>query len=205
MHARLEYGMPGPNRRSMKKIRAVIPLAVFCIAYAAFFLVHFQYYKSSDDARRQLPTHAYLRSGGPVGLLAGIVAGGLILWNLAYLARRSGPVRRLLPPSAPSRVKAHAFTGLASSLLVLTHAGFTLRNSVGGHALIALGAVVLSGSLCWYVRSRRASGSLIGQWRTLHRWIAMLMVLLAALHVGIALRYASFSYTPVRMADGGAR
>jgi len=93
--------------------------------------------------------HALLRPGAGVGLASGIGAVLLIVSNLAYLVRRAeacglriGGLQRWMT--------AHVVTGVLALLLALVHAGMAARATVGGHALVALGVLVLTGAVGRY-------------------------------------------------------
>jgi cytochrome b561 len=127
----------------------------------------------------------------------------MFLWNLTFLLRRTEIGQKILPGSRRSWVNWHVLIGLSSAPLVLLHAGFTLRNTVAGHSLVALILVMISGSFGRYFYPRlprtqaptgrsRAPVRLLSSWRLVHRWLAILLVVLAAIHVATSLRYASF-------------
>jgi thioredoxin reductase len=272
-------------------------LGLGALAFAAY---HHGYYGAPPAERSASDLHGLLRPAGALGLAFGSAAVALILTNLAYLLRRSlrFPLRL---GSLQVWMTAHLVTGLAALFATLLHAGLAPRDSLGGHAAIALLVLVVSGAIGRYfyafvpraangrelaledvrlelaglssgwertnrdwgdrVRRRidhliasghweggflarlgsllssqrrmrrvlaelRAEGALagvpgaqldelealarrahrtalmashfeelrglLGSWRYLHRWVALLMVLLVAAHVVAALRYASF-------------
>lgn len=189
---------------------------LFALAVGAFALHFRTYYFASEAARRLSPLHPLLRPAGLVGLSTGAVAGALFLWNLTFLLRRTEIGQKMLPGSRRSWVNWHVFTGLSSAPLVLLHAGFTLRNTVAGHSLVALTLVVITGGFGRYFYARlprtqapagrsRASARLLSSWRLVHRWLAILLVVLAAIHVAMSLRYASFDLTAAHGITRGAR
>jgi len=128
-----------------------VALTFLCALVLLAFTFWFRgYYGVEPVLRRELPLYPLLRPTGPVGLTAGVMACAMFVWNLAYLVRRSTRVGRVLPGSLRRWMSWHVFTGLSSALFVLLHCGFTMRHTVGGHALIALGLVILSGSIGRY-------------------------------------------------------
>jgi len=121
------------------------------------------YYTLPLWARPGSPHHAILRPSGPVGLSLGLLATGLMAFNLVYLLRRSRLGGRL-PGSLRSWMTAHMVTGVIALPTVLLHAGFAPRDSSGGHALIAMTVVVAAGGVGRYLYSflpRKANGSVL--------------------------------------------
>lgn len=124
---------------------AVIALLTVSAGMAAWAVAHQQYYSTSLAARTLLDEHGLLRPAGKFGLAMGCAAVAFFGWNLAYLARRNRAVGNALPGSLRFWMASHVFTGLASFLAVIVHAGFTYRMTVGGFALVALGIVLIAG------------------------------------------------------------
>lgn len=124
---------------------AVSALLVVSVAVAAWAVTHQEYYTTSLAVRTLLDEHEVLRPAGKVGLFLGCAAVTLFVWNLAYLARRSTRLGNILPGSLRFWMASHVFTGLASFLAVIVHAGFTYRMTVGGFAFVALGIVLIAG------------------------------------------------------------
>jgi hypothetical protein len=198
-------------------LRAALAVAlVTALATLAWLLAHRSYYALPPSQRLLSPWHDRLRSAGAVGLATGIAASLLVLGNLAYLVRRS---RRgqWLPGSLKGWMSCHVATGLVAPLLLLVHAAMAPRNAPGGLALGALVALVASGAAGRYLyalvpraetgrelspdeaaaagadRPGAAAPHLrerLAAWRFLHRWFALLTVLLAGWHVLTALRFA---------------
>jgi thioredoxin reductase len=108
-------------------------------------LLRAEYYALPAAARASSEWHDVLRPQGQLGLLAGVAAVGLFFANLCYLARRSPRFGRRLPGSLKSWMNAHIATGLAACLLAMLHSGFLLRDTAGGHALLAMAVVVVTG------------------------------------------------------------
>jgi thioredoxin reductase/ferredoxin len=114
------------------------------LALLAFGLWHGDYYLLSPDQRADAPQHALLGPRGAVGLAAGVAAVALFAVNLLYLLRRARIGSRL-PGSLRSWMSVHVGTGLFAFLCVALHAGFHVRDTVGGHAFLTLLVVVAAG------------------------------------------------------------
>ena len=123
---------------------------LFAMVLITWGIVFARYYALDVRIRATSSLHPLLKPSGPVGFSAGLVATGLFIWNLAYLIRRSPTWGRFLPGTLRLWMSWHVFTGLVSLLVVILHAGFTTRSTVGGHAFAALAIVVLSGSVGRY-------------------------------------------------------
>ncbi len=106
-----------------------------------------EYYDLPASARASSPWHDVLRPQGQLGLLAGVAAVALFFANLCYLVRRSPRFGRRLPGSLKLWMNAHIATGLAACLLAMVHSGFLLRDTAGGHALLAMAVVVVTGGV----------------------------------------------------------
>jgi len=202
--------MDGRGRRG-GGLAVPVSLAVLCALVVGGFAVHFRgYYGASVVMRRQLALHAVLRPAGLVGLGFGVGAGLMVVWNVAYLIHRSKVGRRVMPGGRRGWMNWHVFTGLAAAPLALIHSSFVVRNSVGGHALVVLGVVVISGIAGRVYLARLAGFAHTGHggfssWRLVHRWLALLLVLLVVIHVGVSLRYGSFDLIQDRAAKGVRR
>ncbi|NUM52715.1 MAG: NAD(P)-binding domain-containing protein [Candidatus Hydrogenedentes bacterium] len=109
------------------------------------------YYELGAYLRAMSPMHDYLRPAGPFGLVLACLACALFIWNLLYLVRRSLRWGSFLGGSLKVWMGSHVFTGLFALLCVLAHSGFTIKNTSGGHALIALFIVVIAGSIGRYL------------------------------------------------------
>jgi len=148
-----------PGTRLLAPVLLTFAGSLAAILWASWFRA---YYQIDPDARAHSPLHALLRPTAPVGLSTGLIACVLFAANLAYLIRRSTSFGRLLPGSLRNWMSCHVLTGLLSVLFVLVHCGFSMRQTVGGHALAALGVVVLSGSIGRYLYTlvpRAANGT----------------------------------------------
>jgi len=108
------------------------------------------YYAVDSGIRATLPAHTLLRSSGPVGIATGLAACILFAANLTYLVRRSPRWGKHLPGSLRVWMGWHVVTGVLAVLFLLIHSGFSIRPTVGGHALIALGLVIATGSIGRY-------------------------------------------------------
>ncbi len=129
------------------------------IAMAWVFALQ-DYYELELFQRPLSGWHHLLKPAGTVGLVCGVLAAALIVANLCYLVRRS-LLGRWIPGGLQSWMTAHVGTGLLSLLLVIVHSAMAPRDTVGGHALIALVVVVLTGGIGRYLYSfvpRAANG-----------------------------------------------
>jgi len=127
-------------------IAGALLLGLACLAWS---LVHKEYYLAPLAERPQLEQHAWLRPVGSVGIGFGIAACLLVLTNLAYLLRRSARLRLNLG-SLQAWMTSHLVTGLLALFLTLLHAGLALRDTLGGHAGLALCALVVTGAIGRY-------------------------------------------------------
>ena len=118
------------------------------------------YYAAERVERLIHPDHSWLRPSSGLGLALGIVGTCAIVANLMYLARRSAhiPLER---GSLRAWMTGHVATGALALLAALVHASMAPRNTVGGHALWGLVALVATGAVGRYVYSfvpRAANG-----------------------------------------------
>jgi len=112
-------------------------------------LWHADYYRLPADARPAHPKHAYLRPGLGLGLFFGCAAAGLVLVNLAYLARRS-PTIGLRFGSLSTWMTSHVATGVLAFLCATLHAAMAPRDTVGGDAYWALALLLATGAVGRY-------------------------------------------------------
>ncbi|MDF1800555.1 MAG: NAD(P)-binding domain-containing protein [Planctomycetota bacterium] len=148
---RASAAAPGPStgaRPTLKLLTRAVLVASF-LAVPAFLWVQRDYYGLATDDRPLHALHDLLRPGAGLGLGAGLLGLGLVLVNLAYLARRLAPPGLRLG-SLTSWMRSHIFTGLMAPLIVLLHAGLAPRQTVGGHALWALCVLVVTGAIGRY-------------------------------------------------------
>lgn len=127
-------------------LASALALVVLAIAWLA---LHAGYYGLEVGQRADHRDHAWLRPGAGVGLLLGVAAAAMILVNLSYLARRTWFGRRV-PFTVRTWLTCHIATGILALLFALVHAGLVLRDSNGGHAGLALAALVATGALGRY-------------------------------------------------------
>lgn len=100
------------------------------------------YYDLPTALRSGAAAHAALRPQGPLGLACGLAATALFAANLLYLLRRHV---RALPGTLKAWMDLHVATGLGALVCAVAHSAFTLRDSPGGHALLAMAVVVAAG------------------------------------------------------------
>ena len=132
-------------------------LAFGLVAWTAW---HGDYYGLEEVDRVVDPRHAWLRPSAGVGLGAAVAAIAAVFANLLYLVRRA-PRLPLRWGSLRRWMTVHVATGLLALMAASLHAGFDLGNTVGGHALLAMGVVVGTGALGRYFYSfvpRAANG-----------------------------------------------
>ncbi len=123
--------------------------AALTFATLAWVLLHFDYYSAAPDVRALDERHAWLRPGRGMGLALGIGATALIGVNLLYLARRAQRWGVTFG-SLKTWMTSHVATGVLALLCALVHAGMTSRDSVGGHSLWALAALLVTGAIGRY-------------------------------------------------------
>jgi hypothetical protein len=83
-----------------------------------------------------------------------------VLFNLAYLARRSGRFE-WIRGSLQVWMTSHVATGILALLCAILHSAMDPRHTVGGHALAGLGILVVTGAIGRYFYSyvpRAANG-----------------------------------------------
>lgn len=126
-----------------------VALALSLIAWA--WIHAFEgYYRLAPADRPASRFHDALRSSGPVGLATGIAAAALIVANLCYLVRRSTWGSRL-PGSLQAWMTSHVGTGVLALLLILIHSAMSPRDTVGGHAFLALICLLITGAIGRYL------------------------------------------------------
>lgn len=117
---------------------------VMGIASLGWVLVHRDYYFAPLVERIDHPRHALLRPGRGLGLGLGLAASLAMVLNLAYLLRRA-PGLRFVMGSLRRWMAIHMATGVAALVLAILHGGLVPRNSTGGHALLGLVVLVVTG------------------------------------------------------------
>jgi len=112
-------------------------------------LAHGDYYLLSDVERPAHAKHDWLRPGRGVGLALGLAAVVALVVNLLYLVRRAPrptfPVWRF--GSLKSWMTSHVATGVLACACALVHASMSVGDSIGGHALLALFALLVTGAI----------------------------------------------------------
>lgn len=119
------------------------------LAALAWVLWNFDYYSAPAAVRALDERHTALRPGRGLGLALGIAATALIGVNLLYLARRAQRWK-ITFGSLKAWMTSHVATGVLALLCALVHAGMTTRDSVGGHSLWALAALLGTGAIGRY-------------------------------------------------------
>jgi len=139
-----------PGERGSGLARALAWALFLCLAVLAWTLLHRGYYDAPVHARGDLDGHAWLRPARGVGLAAGIAAVAAVALNLAYLLRRArrGPLRF---GSLRVWMTAHVATGIGAFLMAAVHGGFVVRDTAGGHAILAMGVLVTTGAIGRYL------------------------------------------------------
>jgi thioredoxin reductase/ferredoxin len=126
---------------------ALVATLVGSLALLGVRIVRADYYDLPPGERTGSAWHEVLRAQGSLGLCAGLASVLLFLVNLLYLARRSRSFGRFLPGSLRAWMSLHVATGLSALLAACLHSGFSARDSVAGHALLAMAGVVLTGMI----------------------------------------------------------
>lgn len=127
-------------------LRVALGLATGALVWALLFR---SYYGLPASARTTSGLHRLLRPSAGAGLGFGIAAAGLVVVNLAYLARRSARVALNLG-SLRTWMTAHVVTGILALVLACLHAAFDPRQTVGGHALLLMVLLVATGAVGRY-------------------------------------------------------
>src|SRR6185436_13412507 len=101
------------------------------------------------EARPAAVKHLFLRPGSGVGLAFGFTATALIGVNFLYLARRAD-WRSVRFGSLKAWMTSHVATGILAVLLATLHGAMDPRDTVGGHALLALVLLFVTGAIGRY-------------------------------------------------------
>jgi len=146
-------------------LRSALKVGLGLLVLAALFAaVNGDYYLLPDEERPAHPKHALLRPGLGLGLLFGVGALASIALNLAYLLRRS-PRVAVDFGSIRSWMNAHVVTGIVAVVLAFLHASLRGGDSVGGHALLLLAGLLVTGAIGrWFYAwvPRAANGRELG-------------------------------------------
>lgn len=120
-----------------------------------FALYHRDYYGLERSLRPAHPGHDWLRPGRGLGLALGITSIALVAVNLLYLVRRHpGFAARFAGwpiGSLKAWMTSHVATGVLAFLLAMLHAAMAPRSTVGGHAMWALLALLVTGAIGRYM------------------------------------------------------
>lgn len=175
-----------PNRR----LHWVL-FILFISGAGALAVRGWEFYSLSLGERVDHPDFRVLGPGSNLGHGYGIAGTALILTNLLYLVRRR--FARLSMGSLKAWLDVHVFTGLFGGLLVLFHSAFQVRSVIAWVTMGSLIVVQVTGIVgrYLYTRSRASSvaGALFKSWRGVHRFSALLLVLVVSLHIGVAWYY----------------
>lgn len=129
--------------------QALLVALGFALAIGAWILIERDYYGLALHERARADEHDWLRPAGTLGLACGIAAVAMVAWNLLYLARRA-ELLRLRLFSLQRWMTSHVVTGILALLFALVHAAMAPRATLGGHALVALVVLVVSGAIGRY-------------------------------------------------------
>lgn len=133
-------------------IGAALALTMLTLAFALWNL---DYYGLERSGRPAHPKHETLRPGRGLGLAFGIASIALVAANLVYLVRRSPRLAARLSGYPIGSLKAwmtsHVATGVLAFSFALLHAAMAPRDTVGGHALQALFALLVTGAIGRYL------------------------------------------------------
>ena len=148
------------GERGTGALRALAIGLLLALAALGWALWNSDYYALPQQARPVHEKHFTLRPAQGLGLALGIASTALIAFNLAYLLRRD---RRwgISFGSLSTWMTAHVATGILAFLCAVLHSGMAPRDTVGGHALWALAALIVTGAVGRYFYSyvpRAANG-----------------------------------------------
>lgn len=135
--------------RTAGLLPSVIVAFLLFLSAVAWVAYHWDYYSLDPLSRTESPLHGRLRPSGAAGLAFGIGAVALILANLAYLIRRSRWLSVTFG-SLQAWMTSHVVTGVVALLLAVLHGAFAPRSTVGGHALIAMAVIIVTGAIGRY-------------------------------------------------------
>lgn len=111
------------------------------------------YYRLPLAERVRSPLHATWKPGGSVGKRLGLVGTGLMLANLAYMARRRA---RVLSGLGTTRawLEMHVFCGLTGPAILVFHSAFLAQNLVARVTVASTALVVAAGVVGRYLYGR---------------------------------------------------
>ncbi|HED64060.1 MAG TPA: FAD-binding protein [Planctomycetes bacterium] len=128
-------------------LRGAFVVTLLALGWAVW---NFDYYALARAERPASPDHALLRPGHGFGLWMGILSVALIVFNLAYLLRRS-PRFRLRLGSLRAWMTSHVVTGFLAVSCAALHAAMAPRDTPGGHAFWALAFLLVTGAIGRYL------------------------------------------------------
>ena len=141
-------------------LRSLIWAFAITMAALVWLATFREYYALSSLARPGHGHHGLLAPSGTAGLIFGVVAALLIGVNLMYLARKS-----LRFPLQIGTLRTwmtwHVATGILAFVAAALHSFGSLRSTVGTHAFLGMGILVMTGALGRYLYSfipRAANG-----------------------------------------------
>lgn len=129
--------------------RALSIALALCVAVLAWTAWHFDYYSLPESQRPTHPSHPFLRPALGFGLWMGIVATAMVALNLIYLWRRK-PGSKLRWGSLKLWMTSHVATGVLAFLCALLHGAMAPGATPGGHALLALAVLMVTGAIGRY-------------------------------------------------------
>ncbi|MFT7676354.1 MAG: thioredoxin reductase/Pyruvate/2-oxoacid:ferredoxin oxidoreductase delta subunit [Planctomycetota bacterium] len=139
-----------PRSGDPSLLRTLIIASVSALVMAAWVGFYWNYYVLPLHERPAHQLHGFLRPSRDWGLGFGIAGVVCILANLCYLLRRV-PGLPLRWGSPRAWMTSHVVTGLLALMLALLHSGMAPRDSVGGHALIGLVVIIITGAIGRYL------------------------------------------------------
>jgi thioredoxin reductase/Pyruvate/2-oxoacid:ferredoxin oxidoreductase delta subunit len=149
-----------PTERGTGLMKALAVAFLLALATLLWSIAYGEYYDAPAHLRSELAAHDLLRPARNLGLACGIAAVLAVLLNLAYLARR-GRRRWIRFGSLRGWMSLHVATGVSGFLFAAIHGGFLVRDTAGGHAMVAMGILVATGAVGRYLYSfvpRAANG-----------------------------------------------
>ena len=141
---------PEPTEQGPGLLRALVTALVLAVVTAGFAWWHADYYSLAIAGRPTHAKHELLRPGRGLGFWFGVGASVLIVGNLLYLLRRL-PRSPLRLGSLSAWLNSHIATGVLALLLALLHSAFVAKSTPGGHALTALGVLMVTGAIGRYL------------------------------------------------------
>ena len=120
-----------------------------CLSAVPWIAWHADYYTLPHEARPFEPSHATLKPSGALGIVFGVLAAICLITNLAYLARRQARIP-LRIGSLRAWMTSHIVTGLLALLMAVLHSAMDPQETVGGHALLGLAVLVMTGAIGRY-------------------------------------------------------